>query len=206
MADESVGNRVDTDARVQFVSDVFHAISQPLTALRCSLELALMEPPSVDRYGAALRESLTHAERVSCCAEFLRAMAQADELGNPCAMDLRAAVLSACNEFAPVLEWEGYRLSVVPGEPVRIVADAEKVNQAMLYLLDAIATEKRDVIVTVGDAPPRVEIAVQSSNELRSERAEQSFALAHRIFRAQGAVAISAHDGNERTTIVTWTV
>jgi len=68
-ARQQVTSALQSEVHQQFVSDVFHALSQPLTALRCSLELALIQDGDAKTFRVALEEALKQAERVSSCAE-----------------------------------------------------------------------------------------------------------------------------------------
>src|SRR5215467_14597368 len=64
----------------KLVSELFHALSQPITALRCSLELALYTQsyPSKEN----LQTALAHAEKIAQLASGIRELVQADDPGD----------------------------------------------------------------------------------------------------------------------------
>src|SRR5438309_2270649 len=67
--------------RQKLVSELFHALSQPITALRCSLELALYDPhPSVSE--EKLQTALGHAEKIAELAAGIRQLIEADDPGD----------------------------------------------------------------------------------------------------------------------------
>ena len=199
----AVASASESEARQQFVSDVFHTLSQPLTALRCSLELALMQNTDAQTYRAALEDALAHAERLTRCAEFLRLLAEADDPGTPCHTDLRECVAAAVEEFGPVFEACGAILVMRTNGRVVVVADPAKVQRALFLALDFGAAMGRDVRITV-QKPADVEIDYEDTGRLRgqspSQKAEQSLELAQRMLRASGA-EVCLEDGRERLRV-----
>jgi signal transduction histidine kinase len=203
----AVASGSESEARQQFVSDVFHTLSQPLTALRCSLELALMQDSDAQGYRTALEDALGHAERVTRCAEFLRLLAEADDPGTACEIDLRECVAAAVEEFAPVFETSGAMLAMRTNGRATIVADPSKVQRALFLALDFAGATGRDVKITL-HRPGRAEIEFEGQGQLRaqspSQKAEQSLELSQRMFRATGA-DVSFKDGTARSELrVSW--
>lgn len=190
----------------QFVSDVFHALSQPLTALRCSLELALVQGGDASVYRAALEEALKQAERVSSCAEFLRVMAEAEDPGEVAGCSLAACVASVVEEFAPVFESSGIAISATADDGVRVLADEEKLYRAIFLALDYGAASGGDVGVRV-QTPARLEIrytCAERRPEDDGERAAQSLKLAEKIFIATGAEVRHELASGEALLQVAW--
>lgn len=194
-------------ARQQFISDVFHAISQPLTALRCSLDLALMRPGTLQTYRAALQDAVRNAERLSSCAEFLRGMAEAEDPGTPRDIDLNHCINEAVEEFAPVFEYAGRRVNVAAGKAMNMVADPAKLQRALFLLLDFCAATDRDVLLEM-KSPGKLEIRLSEAHGAvadprQAERAKQSLALAERMFIAMGASMETTHQrAGEQLTIL----
>jgi len=193
--------------RQHFVSDVFHSLSQPLTALRCSLELALMQDGTVETYREALRVALTHAERVSSCAVFLRAMAEAEDPGFPKRIDLSAVVAGALEEFLPVVESLSVRpeVDIVPN--VFVSADEAKLSRALMLVLDACASQASSLNVGVS-SPAKVEIAFAANrstpNSPGAERAEESYEVAKKMFCALGAITTRKCAGDHQHVTIVW--
>lgn len=198
----------EIEARQQFISDVFHTISQPLTALRCSLELALMQPGSIESYRAALQDALHNAERLSHCAEFLRGMAEAEDPGLPQDIDLNRCLEEAVAEFAPVFEVAGRQVTVSTGQAMRTVADPAKLHRALFLLLDFCAAGERDVLLEM-KSPRRLEVRLSDPHSgpgtpAHPERAQQSRALAERMFIAMGASIETTQQANGEQLTIAW--
>ncbi len=66
--------------RKELISDLFHALNQPLTTLRCSLELTLHQPVrAAEQYREALNHALDHAEQVVRLVSGIRELVEVDE-------------------------------------------------------------------------------------------------------------------------------
>jgi C4-dicarboxylate-specific signal transduction histidine kinase len=200
---------VEVKARQQFISDVFHAISQPLTALRCSLELALMQADTVQSYRAALQDALHNAERLSNCAEFLRGMAEAEDPGTPSDIDLNRSLNEALEEFTPIFEYAGRQVTLGSEKAIRVVADPAKLQRALFLLLDFCAAADRDVVLDM-KSPGRLEIRLSEAHDApaaapeQGERAKQSLALAERMFTAMGASMETIREAGSEQLTIAW--
>ena len=65
----------------QLISDLFHQLSQPLTTLRCSLELALLQTLTTEQYREAVGQALSQAEKASWSATAIRELLDAGQVG-----------------------------------------------------------------------------------------------------------------------------
>jgi len=61
----------------QSISDLFHGLSQPLTTLRCSLELAMMKQCRSGADRAQLEAALADVEQITILTGRLRAIIEA---------------------------------------------------------------------------------------------------------------------------------
>jgi hypothetical protein len=119
----------------ELVADLFHALSQPLTSLRCSLEVTLFEPRAAAQYQQALRESLTLSEQITELVVGIRELLEADEPPDvdppiplsPCLEEIVADLL-------PVAEYEGKNLTMSTA-PGCVCIAAHRLKQALLSLL-----------------------------------------------------------------------
>ena len=94
----------------QLVSDLFHQLSQPLTTLCCSLELALLQTPSAEQYSEVVGHALGQAEKVSALATAIRELIEAGQAGyGGELLELRRAVEDAVADLLPVAESAGAR-------------------------------------------------------------------------------------------------
>jgi signal transduction histidine kinase len=193
--------------RQQFVSEVFHAISQPLTALRCSLELALLQQLDVRQCRAALAEALAHAEQVTACAQFLRELADGDDTGHPCHTKLSTAVAAAMEEFRPAFESSGQVVRARCDGDVQVIADPDKLQRAFFLLMDYASAEQRDVEVYVQSPRDlRVEFGIPHGRAVgdRNMRARQSLQIAERVLKTTGGEVTITTDGDARSLRVKW--
>ncbi len=93
--------------------DIFHTLSQPLTALQCSLELALIRDRTSEEFRASVEAALENAERVRQSFLLLRELNDADDPGDISApVELRQLLLELAEDFLPVFEFAGGRLDV----------------------------------------------------------------------------------------------
>ena len=71
-----------------FVSDIFHKLSQPLTALHCSLELSLARDETAEEYRASVEAALQNADRLRQGLLLMRELSDADDPGDISAVAL----------------------------------------------------------------------------------------------------------------------
>jgi len=141
------------EQRRRLLAQVFHALGQPITALRCSLEVGLRMPRKAEEYRQRLEDGLEQAERMArLCSQFRR-LAEAidgDDQGKTCRID--ESVSMAQEEITALAEMKGIQLSVVPPPAVMIPGDRERVSEAVFYMLE----------FSVDGAPPGSEVLVRS--------------------------------------------
>ncbi len=124
---------------------IIHLLSQPLTALRGSLELALVGDRSTAphrivqgtaEYRMALRESLAQADRLVGLLRSLRELAEAEEPSAEAVMvrlnELLAALVADVRPWADSLD---LAITLDPLEEVCVRADAERLREALLRVL-----------------------------------------------------------------------
>jgi signal transduction histidine kinase len=71
-----------TAERRQRFSDLFHALSQPLTTLTCSLELVLLRPHTEKQYREITGAALQQVERISSLSSAIRELLDAEDKGD----------------------------------------------------------------------------------------------------------------------------
>ncbi len=130
--------------REQFVSDLFHAISQPLTGLRCSLELALGKPGiSAHEAHCALEQALQATERVYQSVLFIRQLAEADRTPSLKRVRLDEALLELHAEIMPVAESMEVEMSMQELDGVEVFASRESISRALFLVADFALRELR---------------------------------------------------------------
>ena len=118
--------------RRELISDLFHALNQPLTTLRCSLELALQQPRTAKQYRDGLSVALKHAEQIAWLATGIRELLEADDADD----DRQVLALEVCLQEAvvdllPVAETAGVRLSFRRGSPCRVFFEPRRLAKLL---------------------------------------------------------------------------
>jgi hypothetical protein len=130
--------------REQFVSDLFHAISQPLTGLRCGLEVALGKPAvSAREARCALEHALQATERLYQSVLFIRQVAEADRTPPLKCVRLDEALLELQDEILPVAESLEVKLSLQEADSTEVLASAESLSRALFLIADFALRELR---------------------------------------------------------------
>jgi signal transduction histidine kinase len=130
--------------REQFVSDLFHAISQPLTGLRCGLEVALGKPAiSAQEARCALEQALHATERLYQSVLFIRQLAEADRIPPLKRVRLDEALLELHNEILPVAESMEVKMSLQEAGSTEVLAATESVSRALFLVADFALRELR---------------------------------------------------------------
>jgi signal transduction histidine kinase len=150
-------DRSETSAAVleyeprQLVSDLFHQLSQPLTTLCCSLELAPLQAPTAKEYGEIISRALGQAERVSWFATAIRELFDAGQAGeNPEALELRQAVQDAVGDLLPVAASAGIEICYLSGPVCPVWFDAHRLRQGLFHLLGfAVDSSKNGAVVKI---------------------------------------------------------
>jgi signal transduction histidine kinase len=136
MGNAPVVARVDWEWQRQFVSDVYHTLAQPLTALHCLLELALRTQPDVDQQRSALQEGLKLTSEIIGATRFVRRLAEADDPGQSLSVPLGWAIHVATEELGPVAESMGSRIEMARNCTVRVWMDPTRLREVLFHLLD----------------------------------------------------------------------
>ncbi len=117
--------------------ELLHALSQPLTYLRCSLELTLLQPRDSEEYRKRLRESLGRTEEITVLTCGIRELLEAEEPVN----DMRelafdAMLRTTVRELLLLADKRGVGLSLLCAPSLAVVGDPDQFSKALVYLLD----------------------------------------------------------------------
>ncbi|HYH00140.1 MAG TPA: hypothetical protein VD837_13485 [Terriglobales bacterium] len=145
--------------RQKFVSDVFHTISQPLTALQCSLEFALKRR-SVDEQQSAIRDALAMTARAIDSVKFIRLLAEAEDPGEVGAVRLHGIVNELVEEMQPVAESRGSKIVCRVGTDIAVRADEARLRQALFLLTDRALQRGGDLHIGCRKIESSVVIAI----------------------------------------------
>lgn len=135
----------------RLVSDLFHQLSQPLTTLGCSLELALLQTPTTEEYGQIVVQALHQAEKASALATAIRELLDAGHAGdNAEILDLRRAVEDTVGDLLPVAESAGVGITCVTQAACPVWFNAQRLRQGLFHLLGfSISASGRGAAVTI---------------------------------------------------------
>jgi C4-dicarboxylate-specific signal transduction histidine kinase len=120
----------------QMASDLFHQLSQPLTTLCCSLELALLQTPTAEQYGEIVSHALGQAEKASSLTTAIRELfdaSQPSEAGE--VLELRRAVADTVGDLLPVAESAGVQVCYAPGPACPVWFAAPRLRQGLFHLI-----------------------------------------------------------------------
>jgi heavy metal sensor kinase len=130
----------DGFAREQrFVADASHELRTPLALLKTELELALRHARTTEQLERAVRSAAAESERLSRIAEDLLLLARAGEGPLPLKLeptDVADVLTDVVRRFETRAEAEGRRLSVDGAEPLVLVADRLRLEQALGNMVD----------------------------------------------------------------------
>jgi C4-dicarboxylate-specific signal transduction histidine kinase len=200
----------------QLVSDLFHQLSQPLTTLCCSLELALLQTPTAEQYSEIVSQALSQAEKVSALATAIRELFDAS-LAGQCGevLDLRRAVEETVGDLLPVAESAGVRVCYLPGPSCRVWFDAPRLRQGLFHLIGfAIGSDGPGAAVRIELAEHGAELGmgltISGSQGICDEPSNPNpdlellrrlgLGIARAVFEAAGG-SLSVNRGVERLTV-----
>lgn len=128
----------------RFMADVSHELRTPLTAIAGSIEMQLLGAHQADAAagGRLLRGMYAETERMRRLVEELLTLARLDEGRLTLRMepvDAGALALALCEDARPLASAQTLRCEPpgdATGEPLLVRADADRLKQALLILLD----------------------------------------------------------------------
>jgi len=121
-----------------FLSEVFHSLSQPLTALHCTLDLALECDRTVEQLRVSIQSALDDAERLRQRLLLTRALKDAADPGPLVeAVDVGALLRELCDDMAPLFDSAGRNLTLnIELEGLLVRANKSRLAQALFTFLE----------------------------------------------------------------------
>jgi signal transduction histidine kinase len=126
----------EADPRRELLSDLFHALNQPLTTLLCSLELALGQLFTAEQYQQSLRSALDQAQNVAWLTAGIRELVEASNRGEFQAVELDCYLSEAIEEWTPVAHFSGHRLLLKSSRPCTVSIEPSKLRQVLFYCFE----------------------------------------------------------------------
>jgi len=139
-----------------YLRELAHELSQPLTAMRGMLELALISGENVAAYRQAVRQALEPAERLARLVSLLRELAATETVGGLVHPTLLSRVVEeVAEDLRLVAETRNANLVREGGEGVWVLADEGPLRETLQWLVLRILLR--------GAAPGTVRITISSS-------------------------------------------
>lgn len=200
------------------LADLFHALNQPLTTMRCSLELALHQPRSLEQYREEVRGALERAEQVIRLVAGIRQLVEAEDPGDDRRVPiLESALREVVADLAPLAELLQVRLLVRCDSPGQVRFEAHRLRQALFLLLEFalssspcgaaveihLAESAQECVLTVTTIPIGIaaeETAAEDEPEWKAKELEQRLGLAtaRRMFETAGGHFGAEENGEPR--------
>jgi signal transduction histidine kinase len=199
-----------TDQR-SFIFEVFHKLSQPLTALQCSLELSLARDETAEEYRASIEAALQNAERLRHNLLLMRELSDADDPGDIATpVALHKLLFDLREDLLPVFDSAGTDFDMTC-DPVEIQGNEAKLTRALFYLLAYLqhSSPRSSLDVSVQqENRQRIEIRMtlfgamrcaKSAADLRDAVSTGEVEIARRTFQAMGGdlVLVESRDGQD---------
>ncbi|HWR36667.1 MAG TPA: hypothetical protein VN622_12435 [Clostridia bacterium] len=188
--------------RQRLVSDIFHTLSQPLTSLHCSLELALRKRMSSAEYRDALQIALDLTEEVMQSAVFVRQLVEAEDPGTTVAINLNAVMTELLQDFEPIAESQHVRVRADLAGELWFRGDLERMRRAFFCLLDSVLHDCRrgsSPLVSSRDEQGCIVLRILADGDERRSIAavagDRCFQLAARMVSAIGGSLESQRQG-----------
>lgn len=133
---ESVAPPEDHESLPWILHAIAHQLSQPLTACRGTLELALLKCKSAAEYRKAAEKALAAAEKLATIVQMVRELAEAFEPpGKIVPVDLGVLTRQVVEDLAPIAESRGVMVVLDGALEIVINADEQRLYQAVLKTL-----------------------------------------------------------------------
>jgi hypothetical protein len=195
-----------------FAANVLHDLSQPLTALHCALELALLQDQTIEEFRASVEAALRAADRLRQQLLLLRELHDADDpsdTSTPLALDQLLQQLR--EEMLPLFE-SAARSFDLTCDSVRVPANDAKLERGFFYLFEFLLRDSPDqALIVRGErtSPQQIEIRIAgcgaSANSGPSDDCSQpdwsgELEIARRTFRAIGGDLVWMSPGGLSST------
>jgi len=193
------------ETRREYLSEAFHSLSQPLTALQCGLELAVAVPRSQKEYERRLGDALQSTGSLREMMTALRELVEAEDPGEDAREvevgELLSSLGDSLHKIALMYESE---LDVQSPEQTTVCASQEKLSRLLLFLAEQVVGRQGTLRVKAESVDRKVEIRIETDgkrvkkevegrtwrdrvNEIRMSAADNYIAMLGGVLRASEA-------------------
>jgi hypothetical protein len=143
----------------KLLANIFHLISQPMTALQCSLEFALNKLDDPQQCRTWIEAALENSERLRCRLSLAREVADAASPGDPAqTVGLKSVLEEVLSEVEPLFELSGAKPKLRCDE-IEVSGERSRLLRAFFHILQNLSPAE----VPASDAP---EVSVEREAEL----------------------------------------
>ena len=146
----------------ELLGELLHSLSQPLTSLRCSLELSIGE--LAEQQQQTVSAALQQTEIVIGMIQLLREYLDAEPVATNCMAALAPALRSVCDDLASIAAVHDVRLRLVGTCAAELRVAEPRLRRALQYLiLTMIAQQpaRGEITLTLGEGPPGAVLRAQ---------------------------------------------
>jgi len=209
------GSKIEQES---LLPELLHALSQPLTSLRCSLEVTLLQPRDSEEYRKRLRESLKLTEDITVLARGIRELMDIEQPLAPFRdVALDRLLRSAVREFLPLADAEGIALSLFCGPSLVTSGDTQLFFTAVMHILSFLmnlAKKGEEVSVQANEDGGEISLTFETMRRSRDGKSESTHSkeaaetataylkllVARRIFEVAGG-GVHVERGEQKTAI-----
>ena len=121
----------------EFIDSLLHKLSQPLTAARGSLELALLFSRTPEDYRAAIQEAMENIDRMVRIKRTITDLACTSDLGAGAErVSVLSLLLAATESTAAAAEKKGVKLAATCPDPLYAKVNSRRLSQAIASCLN----------------------------------------------------------------------
>jgi signal transduction histidine kinase len=161
------------ETRREYLSEAFHSLGQPLTALQCGLELAIAIPRSQKEYERRVGDALQSTSSLREMVAALRELVEAEDSGEDAVEldlgDLFSSLNDSLHKIATLYE---SGLDLESPHMIRILASQEKISAVVLFLAEQAVTCRCCLRVKAERVDRNVEIRIETDGKKPAKESE----------------------------------
>ena len=151
------------------LGELLHSLSQPLTTLRCSLELSIEEV--AEQRQESVSVALQQTEKVIGMIQLMREYLDAEQLGpEACLAALAPAMRSVVEELSSIAAVRGIRLRLVGTCTATLPVPESRLRLALQYLIATMIEAQPaagKVVLLLGEGPAGTVLRVEGESSSR---------------------------------------
>jgi hypothetical protein len=161
------------ETRREYLSEAFHSLSQPQTALQCGLELAIAIPRNQKEYERRVGEALQSTSSLREMVAALRELVEANDAGEDAEeIDLGDLFSSLNDSLYKIAKLYESGLDLESPHMIRILASQEKISAVVLFLAEQAMTCRCYLRMKAERVDRNVEIRIETDGKKPKKESE----------------------------------